>query len=235
MSYTIGASHGPFSGNGSFVISKPAGIRTVLTGIPGWTAHDTSLPPRFFRIGRFTLGNTHGFQNSVPIEYEQQVIYPLPPDWELLAYDIRNGASCTFYELVAVPDLSLKQPWDRTPLPMFLDARPVATGATADTVAWTYTVPVGRRLLMAKLRCAVIRHAAATTVFESFAYIRVNSVLVTYAVLRGNVVGQEANDDLNSGPLVLNAGQTIDAHYCANVTGGTVSFNLLASGTLFDA
>jgi hypothetical protein len=235
MAYTIGTSHGPFSGIGSFVIAKPVGIRTVVTGIPSYTGHDASIPPRFFRLGRYTLGNIHGFQNSVPIEYEQQVAYPIAPDWELLAYDIRDGASCTFYELVAVPDLTAKQPWDRAPLAVAAGGPLSISGSTSDTTCFSYVVPAGRKLALVSARVRLLRLSAAGPLGATQAYMSAAGANVLFSYSSINTIGTILEDALQGGPLMLSTGQIVRGGYSSTDTGGSWNGTFVFSGFLFDA
>jgi hypothetical protein len=235
MAYTIGTSHGPFTGTGNFVIAKPAGIRTVVTGIPFYTGRDGSSPVRYFRLGRYTLGNADGFQNSVPIEYAQQVAYPLAPDWELLAYDIRDGASCLFQELLAVPDLTARSPWDRTPTQLIQGGQASQAGAVGTTTMFTYTVPAGRRTYLPIFGCTIRRSIAATTPGTPIATLRVNGSAVIIAQLFSNVVGAESARTADGGPVLLSPGATVSGEYSSTDVGGAVLFDIRISGFLFDA
>lgn len=217
------------------MIAKPAGIRTVVTGIPSYTGHDASTPTRFFRLGRFTLGNPHGFYPSYGLELAQQVLYPIPPVWELLAYDIRNGASCLFQELVDVPSLTGLQPWDRTPLAVGALVPGVVNGATAETASFTYTVPAGRRLLISRITCQVSRLTVATTLVEVSAYLKLDGNFFAYCALTSNVPGASISDVGGHGWPMLNAGQILVGYRRNDDTGGTARVSVGFSGFLFDA
>ena len=235
MAYTIGASHGPFSGSGNFVISKPVGIRTVLSDIPAHVGWDGGSPGRYFKVGRFTLGTIHGFKFSHGLEYQQQLLYPIEPVWELLAYDLPSGASCLFEELVGVPDLSLKQPWDRTPLTVVLGGALGFPGGTASTTSFSYTVPTGRRLLVTGARVRFVRTAAATTVGTTYGYIQFAGSNAILAYSTSNLVGVTMEDSLPGGGHILNAGQVINGVYLSTDVVGFWVGNVSLTGYLFDA
>jgi hypothetical protein len=235
LAYTIGTAHGPFTGTGSFAIAKPVGIRSILTNIPARAGHDEALPHRYFRLGRFSLGNIHGFENSREMEYAQQLVYPILPVWELLAYDIRDGASGTFYELVDVPDLTLKAPWDRTPLTWKQSARVGLAGGSATTTNWTYTVPTGRRLWLAHAHIELQRQTADTTLASSQAWIDINATPILQITVLSNTVGFSQRDELNAGHTILSFGDVIAARTQNGDTGGSLVAALAATGFLFDA
>jgi len=235
LAYTIGASHGPFTGNGSFTIAKPNGIRSILSGIPSHTGHDGAVPRRYFRLGRMSLGNPHGFQFSHGLEYVQQLLYPIAPVWEILAYDIKDGASCTFYELVDVPDLTTKQPWDRTPQTQVTSTPFGTSGTLAETVAFTYTVPTGRRLMVSYASAQLIRITAATTTSYSQAKISMGGALVIECILRDPALGKREESILGGGPVYLGPGQTVIGTYASQDVGGSIFGWVGFIGMLFDA
>lgn len=234
MAYTIGASHGPFSGSGSFVVAKPSGIRTVVTGIPSFTGHDGSSPRRYFKLGRFTMGNSDGFQFSHGLEYAQQLLYPMPPVWELLAYDIKDGASCLFQELIDVPDLSLKQPWDRTPVPVFQGSVIQAVASVSTTILWTYTVPVGRKLYVSSARVIVRNDLTHSAMGYAYVQIAVDGTPLAAAMISDLAAGASFRDELAGGPLILNAFQVVSASWAASFTGGECSVSANLAGFVFD-
>ena len=235
MAYTIGTSHGPFSGAGNFTIAKPAGIRTVATGISIFTGHDGATPRRYFRLGRFTLGNTDGFSRSWGLEYAQQLVYPLPPVWELLSYDIKDGASCLFQELVEAADLTQKQPWDRAPLPIRLTGATDPTAGGSTTTIWTYTVPTGRRLFVERSSIRIFHYTAPTTVGAVYGNILLDAVNVLTCELRIGTVGVQEHENQGAGPLLLNAGQVLSSTALNQDTGGGARVQIAASGFIFDA
>jgi len=235
LAYTIGASHGPFTGNGSFTIAKPNGIRSILSGIPSHTGHDGSIPRRYFKLGRMSLGNPHGFQFSHGLEYVEQLLYPVAPVWEILAYDIKDGASCTFYELIDVPDLTLKQPWDRTPLGVGSNFNVDLTALIAETTGLTYTVPTGRKLHVSNAELWVTSSVAQAAATRVYVILSMSGVRASTLWIYGPAPGQRYTSFLPAGGHILNAGQVLSVVYAATAALATLSLGAAFSGYLFDA
>lgn len=216
-------------------MAKPNGIRSIVTGIPPWAGHDGNTPRRYFKLGRFTMGNSHGFQFSHGLEYAQQLLYPMPPVWEILAYDVKDGASCTFYELVDVPDLTLKQPWDRTPLVVGGGGPASISGTSGPTTIFTYTVPVGRRLHLSSARVRMLRSSVSTTLGVLHATIVAGGVYACYAYGGANTVGFLLADEMAGGPIIVNPTQSVFGQLQCTDTGGGWQGEVMFNGFLFDA
>ena len=182
-----------------------------------------------------SLGNVHGFQFSHGLEYVQQLLYPIAPVWDILAYDIKDGASCTFYELVDVPDLTLKQPWDRTPLPVGGSFSVTANAAVAETTGLTYTVPTGRRLWLGQGELWVSPAVAQPAGARIYLYLRVASVRFSQLFVYTALPSQRYSANLPPGGLVVNPSQVIDILYAVSAANNSVDIGASFGGYLFDA
>jgi hypothetical protein len=210
-------------------------MRTVVTGIPFYTGHDGSTPTRYFRLGRFTLGNTDGFNPSYGLEYAQQLVYPIPATWELLAYDIRDGASCLFQELVDVPSNKAMHPVDRVPLPVFNSVGAYHNGGSALATLWTYTVPTARLLWLTSFRLQIQRLVVYTGGGGVVAQGYLNGVRIVESLYFGNTVGQTISDELVGTPLLLKSGDVIRADAQNTDVAGTCRITASFAGFLFDS
>jgi hypothetical protein len=176
-----------------------------------------------------------GFWNSHAVEFLQQVIYPLPDQCDIVAYDIVAGAHLTIVELVgAVTPLSV-EPWDRNPTPFNQLAFANPTGGGGVVTMWSYTVPTGRRLLLSSARAQMIRRIAATTPNYTAAWIELNGSYFVWLQTSHQTIGSQHTAEMQAGPVVLSAGHTLVAKYVIDETGGSLFTSIAAAGTLFDA
>lgn len=248
MALVLGASH-VCTGTGSVAISRPLGLRAVLTGIPSSAAaepgtpliyhqfRDVGIGQRDRSLGRISLGvSSLGFAAAVDLVNTPQLVYPLADEFDLLGWTLKPGVTATIDEIVrpAVANSAL-QPWDRAPgqFRQFANTAPGAPSTIA--TAWTYTVPAGRRLMLSQASVEALRTIAATTVVQAVGSITVAGSSVVSTTIQTNVVGERIINQLSAGPLFAGPGEVITATSFNSDTNGQVVFWLRASGVLFDA
>lgn len=134
---------------------------------------------------------------------------------------------------VSPPNNTL-QPWDRNLVAWSRTAFPTITGAQTEAVAWTYTVPAGKKLWLASAKVAIRRNGAASTGGTVYASIRRGGQYIITVNYDVSTTGYLA-DRLSGDALWLSAGEVLDAVSASTVTTGQVALDLVASGQLFDA
>ena len=235
MTLTLGAHHS-CSVPTLFTTSQPVGLVLTLGSIPNYIPRDVGTPVEYHRIGRINLGNALGYKFHIPLTNTPQLIYPLEPEYTLLQVNQHAGITVGIDEIASSTSLMPKpQYFDRNPTSIQVNQFSVVSGAAAETVMWTYTVPTGRKLMLAHYEVRVVRAATSTAFGNMQAYGYVNTVQMLNAIDVENVVGRIVTDSLNAGALLLQAGEYVRASYFSGDTGGTHYVRVMALGTEFDS
>jgi hypothetical protein len=235
MALVLGPSH-VAAAPAQFTIAKPLGLVLTSSGIPNFIPRDPWTPTEYHHIGRINLGNSLGMQQHVSIVLSPQLVYPLADELTLVNVSMQPGMTVTIDEIVrpAVPNSSL-DPWDRgaTAWSEFLSLN-VPGPTSPAVVAWTYTVPAGKILMVDIARLRNTRTAVATGLAANQCFIAIGGQDMLNNVLAGNTVG-DLREQLLTNPVTLLAGETISATYRNSDTGGSLAMELVAHGLLFNA
>jgi hypothetical protein len=235
VALTVGATH-TLSGTGQVAIATPIGLSIATAGIPSWVARAPGTPTTYHGLGKLSVGHALGWQAPVDLELVPQLVYPLPTEYTLLGYTFLAGLTVTVGELVAPAPLnSSLQPWDRAPAAWTAGAAAGFSGGTTTTTMWTYTVPAGRKLWLARATARLWHYIVPTTAGVALVQVLLNSAQMLYAECRNGVLGEQHSDDLQGGPLILPAGSVLSASVTNTDSGGGVIASADASGFLFDA
>jgi hypothetical protein len=217
-------------------IATPVGLVVTSSSIPNYVPRGTGTPTEWHSLGRINLGNALGYFERIRIQLSPQVIYPIPDEMTLLSTNQAAGVTYGIDEIVSSASLPTRlEPWDRTPTQVSSQSTAQYAGGTGQTQTWTYTVPTGKKLWLARAAAHVARDTAATTVGMAGALIFADGRNLCQAVLRSNVLGAQDRDELNGGPFILSAGQAIAGYATVSDTGGLVTITLTMAGFTFDA
>lgn len=234
MPYVLGTAHA-VTGAGTFVAAAPIGMLAVMTSGFSSLRTRTDSPVSYWGAGRWQPGNADGWYPSRKLEHLQTLWYPFADSVTRFGYTLPSGLHVTFTELVAapVPNNTL-QPWDRNAAPLNLSFNLIAS-AGSNGNGFTYTVPVGRKLLIASgwisLRRTQVSSAAGTT----YIYIQRAGGVILQLQEDTNVVGSYVRADLSPSSLVLAAGEVVRVDYNVSITGGQYQLFCMLACSLFDA
>lgn len=134
---------------------------------------------------------------------------------------------------MALPNTSLS-PWDRNLAAWSRTAFPTINGVQSETVAWTYTVPAGKKLWLSSAKTSIRRVTASAAGGNVYASIRRGGLYIINVNYDASTIGYLA-DRLSGDALWLSAGEVLDAVSASSVSSGQVAIDLVASGQLFDA
>lgn len=223
----------PLSGRGVQTIAQPSQIVATVTHIGTNVGLGRANPQNYQNLGLLSWGDANGYRAPQPLVTSPQV-FDLPPGMTRLGYALLGGSTVSVAE-VAAPVAVPSAIWDRNPTPVGASALVGNPSGIADSIAWTYTVPAGRKLWLASARVQHSRLSASTPAGLGTATASI--VLSTGQTLALAYLGDTQNtvfDELDSG-LVLVATHALTAHYSNNSTGAWVYTTLQFAGTLFDA
>lgn len=106
------------------------------------------------------------------------------------------------------------------------------------TTRWTVTIASGKKAIIETANVLMWRDAASTVIGASFGLLRLTSGAtlgdIANAVLYTTTVYVTATQ-LVSGGITLYASDVLSAITQDNSTGGSIYYNLIAKGTIFDA
>ena len=227
---------GPYalSGSGVQTIASPAQLVVAVTLQPSLGRNGKANPPNLFDIALLTPGDPNGWYGAIPVS-ENPMVIPMPAGCTRLGYACLYGAQLSVAEVAAVPVTASLMPWDRNPTVWTQFAQPIANGGTSDTYPWTYTVPAGRKLMLAGATCQAVRQNIGSPGFIEGCDIQVNGTAIASAVSGQNVAGNQEIGAAGGVGLLLVAGSVIRAHYANGDTGGSILYTMAASGYTFDA
>jgi hypothetical protein len=232
VTLTLGATH-VVSVPTVFSISQPIGLSTHLTNVPNYVPHQSGSPSEYHGIGRLNLGNSLGYQLQLPLGLLNQLFYPLPDELTLCSVNMAAGITVTVDEIVrpaAVPVLNM--PWDRTPLPMAQNSVQAPAGGGTGSF-WSYTVPTGRRLVLASLQVYANRINVAAPVGQCYVQVTRGGTVILQLLSQANTVGLLEHEEMGMGGLVLNPGEVLAATWNNGDTGGQRWVAALATGYTF--
>jgi hypothetical protein len=234
VAYTLGAHH-TLSGGGQIAVASPVGLRIALSSIPAYVSATFSHPRAYPDLGFLTIGNADGWIAQVDLHTAAQLAIPFAVRPTLLGYDLVGTTVADIDELLGdVTDGSLA-PWDRNAATWEQYTSATAVGPTSPAVVpWTYTVPVGKVLLVDLLRATKVRTAVATTATSTQCAVFVDAGVAIIAPIVDNVLNAHVEVQAASS-MVLLAGSVIRGQYRNSDTGGSIAVELYAHGVLFDA
>jgi hypothetical protein len=217
-------------------IASPVGLKIALSGIPAAFGSRLTVPVDHVNVGRVALGNADGFAPDLILEHSNTLLYPIPDSMTLVGLTLSSPVTAIITELLAAPVAnSALQPWDRGAALWTQTAFQFLTAVNTGAVAWSYTVPAGKVLMLASAEVRMVRTAVATVVASVQAYIQAGGNTVVVIVGNANVLGEQVADSLTGGPLYLPAGTVVTANYSCNESTGGHYVWMNAAGLLFNA
>jgi hypothetical protein len=234
MPYAIGPYHNVI-GSGELAAANLVGLQVVVTSVPASASVRVGSPPLYHGLGHVSFGDSNGFQRPETIRHVAQVIYPLPDGISRIGYTLEPGVAATLTLLTGqLVDRRLLRPWDRNPATWSRRAVADLAGGTGEVMAFTYTVPAGRMLLLSHADVRLTRLTApSATPNPTYAVLYRSATAILHARLHLSAAGFMVNDQL-AGPLVLLQTEPLTAYYGNYDTGGSVSAQVEATGILFD-
>lgn len=234
MATTDGAVH-QVAGTGTVAVSSPAGLRWHITSIPSYLGTRPTSPRRYVGLGSFALGDASSFGYHVPLELADQLVLPIADGVVRVSFDLVTGAAATLTELVAVPDRTKLQVFDRNPLTIATADLAWNPANTAQATLGTYTVPAGRRLMLTSARVRHVRVGAppAASVNAASGWVQADNVGIIVRAWAGYLVN--LSGDEFQGELYLPAGTILRTQYANTETGSGFYTTLAYAGVLFDA
>jgi hypothetical protein len=235
VALTLGTRH-VVTGAGQFSIAQPVGLVVAIAGVPSYVARTSTLPVEYTKLAHIHLGTSLGWQSRIDVVLSPQLVYPIPNELTLLRHTLLTGETATIDEIATSSTLPVHlDPWDRNPADWTRAANIEAIGPTGVTSPWTYTVPSGKKLWLASAYARAARLYTGSAIGGAYAQISRNSVVVCALGYFGATPGLEQTAQLNGGPIVLAAGETLVSQYSNADTGGYVRLSMVATGFLFDA
>jgi hypothetical protein len=208
----------------------------ALANIPAFLGHDGSAVVDYFELGKLALSNGDGTLPDLFLRKSQGLFYPIADSMTALSYDLVAGAQMAVTELLSPPALNTSlNPWDRSPAFVNLGGLYGVNGPTALTTAWTYTVPAGRILAVARARVSAVRNVVASTPVYVQGIIHINGGEAINLIAPGTAVGSSDFSDFAADAVYLPAGTTLNGQYASYDTGGSWLIEVSLSGTLFNA
>lgn len=135
---------------------------------------------------------------------------------------------------IGFPGGSRPEPWDRNPSNQSQFYRATGLAVGGPTQRWAYTVPTGRKALVASICIRSRRRTVSSGPATIFDYAEINGAITVATDIVSNVV--EAADERNqSGPLYLTAGTVIKGFTGDTSVDGTHDAYIGAIITEFDA
>lgn len=234
MAYTLGALH-TVNASSSIVVADPAGLKIRVRSVPATVSTRLGPPLQYFDLGALALGNVDGYQWRAPLRYAAQLEYPVPRGMTSLAVELAAGAAVDVTELNE-PAPVLSEPWQRNPVAVSRSWYGAINPQTPLTTAFTYTIPAGRMLCLAKMTAWMHRWQAPSSQGTPQVMCWIGGIdNVCIAGLTSGVSGATVVDELSGGPIYLPAGGSVGASVFSNDTGGMVYARASFAGFLFDA
>jgi hypothetical protein len=229
--FSRGAAH-DLVGTGELSIAEPIGLEWIVTSFPAYVARQPGTPERVAEVGRFAVGTATAWLPEREPGHIEQLEYPLPAGLTALGYSLDANVTATVTELISTAPGDLLA---RNPVPIghvyVVDNRP----GTTNGIAFTYTVPAGKLLLLNSARVEHQRYAAMPAATGGLItglveIVNVMSVIRSWlAVPESKAVGEWTGD------LILSAGWIVRGVY-VNVEGSGGAYTSIGfHGTLIDA
>jgi hypothetical protein len=180
------------------------------------------------------LGVQGAYYPVIPIDAASMVI-DVPPGVTTLGYSLQDVTTISVTEVIGPLSHSALMPWDRNPLAIADSFSAFVPGGTADTVAYTYTVPANRLFMLAYSTTEVDKYLAPTTTNYQYIYNTINGTPMGVKYLNSANGGPSENESHGGFGVILRAGGVITCHYSNLDAGGSVAMSAAFGGTEFDA
>jgi len=228
---------GPYAltGRGTQAIGQPAQLVVTVTNLAPQVRTNKTQPQGYYGVGWLSWGDANGFRLPVPISLSPQV-FDLPPGMTRLGYSLLNGSTVQVAEVPA-PGLANNQlnPWDRSPQPVSVGYNAGVQPSQGQMTTFSYTVPSGRLLWLAKASVLCTRLVAPTANNYGQSWIQDSAGQIAFAWFFNAALGAQARDDLLGGPLILPAGSVVSGYHIDYSTGGEWLVTHELHGFLFNA
>lgn len=229
---TTGASH-VLTGAGQIAIAQPVGLSISMASIPSYIGRDPGPPILYHRIGSVSLGHALGWTEPQELQLVPQLVYPIEPEYTLLAYALVAGVSATVLEISSSSNFPVRaMPWDRAPT-LFQQQSTVGLPNGGPSTMWSFTVPAGRMLWLSTLECWVRRIATPSLLGSSTVQINRSGLPILQVLDSGQPIGYENRETLPGEHLILFPGETIAATMFSTETGTNHVATAFASGFTF--
>lgn len=230
--YADGATHA-LSGMGFVAVGQVVGLRWVVTSKPPWLGVDVGSPDSWRDVGRYALGDPTSWTPPRELVHLAQLEYPIPSGITRVGYSLTAGVQVVLTELLGAP-------W----LPAWIDRNPAALAYSntwwnpagqPNTVAFTYVVPQGRKLLLTSARVQIVRMGADVSQGNGSASadVTLNGVGIVCRTFSSGSI--KLADDRFSGELLLGPGASFIGQYGNSEPTGGHYVQISYGGTMFDA
>jgi len=229
MTYSLGSSTGPLTGNGTIVVNKPIGLLVKVTTYPASAGRRNGVPIDYFGLGHLTPADANGYYPNLVINHLQNVFYPLPDSITSIGYTLTPGVAVTVQQLVG--QIAVPPYYDRQAGVHRLEVG-TESGGHVLTQRWSYTVPAQFHAMLELAYLHVMRYSATSQPGEALMQIHVGGTTLLDVRIMGGAEGVTKQASMD-GPMWLPGGTTLTCRTRDLSTGGSVVFIGVAHLTLY--
>jgi len=103
FAYVKGATHTGLTGTGQFAVQGILGLSVSVTTMPFNVGSYADNPASYFDLGWLSFGTADGYERSLPIRHQHDLLLGVSPAVTLVAYSLPPGEVAAITELVREP------------------------------------------------------------------------------------------------------------------------------------